>query len=369
MDRNIYAGEQLLTLCTQKAKELYGDILPSRIEAAIKAELKQMELVEGDMAQKFLDAAELLSAPCFSGSNKYLRGYRGALGASFVAYLCGITPFNPLELPRELKLYPHMFFREGTSCSFYLNVGEKARDIYYEEFVKQDLSDDVFLYTTSNLNLLEALQNRTQDIYICGGYEEKVHTVSVNFYEFFRKSHIEYLPEFHNNQLARQIIPCAYRNRPNAFRSARVSVGDLAKIIGLLHGSGTWIDNAEYLAYENKWLDRVVSCAEDVYEYLLEHDMSHKNAFDIMDRVRCGNKFLTEDDFGLMEKYHCEEWFIKSVGQIQHLFYRAQTLCYALEAKRLIYYFKKYPTEYVEIFREQFYQTRTPSICKNLASP
>lgn len=355
MSRNTYAGEQLLTLCTTKAKEIYGEKLPERVKRVIKDELRQMEHVEGELAQSFLDATELLNKPCFSGSNKYLRGYRGALGASFVAYLCGITPFNPLELPRELRLYPHMYFREGQNCALYLNVGEKAREAYREEHAGQDEPEGVFLYTTPNINLLEALQNQTQDIYICGGYEKNVHSVPTNLYEIFRTSQIEYIPDLRNIQLARQILPYVCRCRADIPRLNRVSVGDLAKVIGLLHGSGTWIENAEYLKEEKGWLDKVISSAEDVYEYLLAHDMSCENALELMDRVRCGNKFLTKEDLKLMEEHHCEEWFLRSVSRIEYLPYRAQNLCYALETKRLVYYLKRHVTWYVEIFREQFY--------------
>ncbi len=354
MSRNTYVGEQLFTLCIAKAKEIYGEKLPGRILYTIKEELRQMELAEGDLAQSFLDAIKILSMPCFSGSNKYLRGYRGALGASFVAYLCGITPFNPLELPSELRLYPHMYFRKGQNCALYLNVGEKAREAYREEYAGQDGGEGVFLYTAPNINLLEALQNRTQDIYICGGYEKNVHSVPTNLYEIFRTCQIEYIPDLRNIKLARQILPYVCRCRADIPRLNRVSVGDLAKVIGLLHGSGTWIENAEYLKDEKGWLDQVISCAEDVYEYLLVHNMFCENALELMDRVRCSNKFLTNEDFRLMEKHHCEEWFLRSVSRIKYLPYRAQNLCYALETKRLVYYLKRYVTWYVEIFREQF---------------
>ena len=54
-------------------------------------------------------------------------------------------------------------------------------------------------------------------------------------------------------------------------------------------------------------------------------------------------------------RFHTQvRWFIESVRKIRYLFSRAQTLCYAMETKRLIYYFNKYRRLYIKIFENVY---------------
>lgn len=337
-------GKQLQKHCIQRAKEIYGENLPIHIKDRIEEELVQIERAGDNVAATFLAAVEMFQAPCFQGPNRYIRGFRRALGASFVAYLCDITPFNPLELPENLTMHPVCFCGK-MYLPMYINIGTKTKKEFMENNTDYEIPEGVELYNTINLELLEELQRRTEDIYICSGYEKEDDGFTSDMWGFLRTEDIKFLPEFRDHSLAQQII----NNAPD------LNIAALTKIIGLLHGSGTWFDNAEYLTkkYDN-WLEKAISCQEDVYEYLMAHQVPHTSALDITEKVRHGNKSLSEEEMKILREYHCEDWFIESVRKIRYLFSRAQTLCYAMETKRLIYYFNKYRRLYIKIFENVY---------------
>lgn len=333
--------KQLKEICIKKAKEIYGKDLPPRVKKRIEQELLQIR--ERGMESTFCKMAEIMQQPLFAGKNRYLRGFRGELGASLVAYLCDISPFNPLELPEELVLYPELLFTREKSGSLYINVGERTKKELEKHLEELDIPENVEFYVTPNLTLLEELQRKTEDIYVCSGYETSHRLAPTNIYEFFCRNRWKYVPEFSNNAVAKSIVK----------KAEGMNTELLTKMIGLLHGTGTWLNNAEVLAEtEKNWLKKAISSAEDVYEYLLRHRMPSSQALEITEIVRCGNRCLSVKEYEALRKYSCEEWFLESVAQIQYLFYRSQNLCYALELKRLIYYFNRHRNTYMEIFKQ-----------------
>lgn len=338
------AEEQLWDICDGRVKTIYGKSAPDYVKDRIVWEMTMMRQMDGDAAQTLFDTACMFRTPCLKEPDKYIRGFRGNLGASFIAYLCDITPFNPLELPVNLTLSPAFLFKKGKPLSLHINMGKEAKAKLEWNRKKVPMPKGVTVYDTPNLNLLEALQRETEDIYTCGGYEGNIGAAPTNFYDFFRSSHIEYAPEFCNRKIARQMLS----------KTSVITVETLSKMLGMMHGTGTWIENAEYMANSDRnWINKAISSAEDVMDYLLSRSMRYEEAFSLTEKVRSGNGILTKEDLDLMHDYACEEWFIDSVSRIQYLFYRAQNLCYALETKRLIYYFNKYGEQYVRIFKKQ----------------
>jgi len=103
---------------------------------------------------------------------------------------------------------------------------------------------------------------------------------------------------------------------------------DLLSIYGLLFSAGTWTDNAEILYDKGIPLGKLISCREDVYEYLYDKldgiccDNPSGLVFEIKENLRKGkytyNRMPAETEHLLLE---CEvpEWYIESMKKIMYL--------------------------------------------------
>lgn len=137
------------------------------------------------------------------------------------------------------------------------------------------------------------------------------------------------------------------------FLTAQVnSFNDMVRIELLSHGTGTWTDNAEVLINEGiATLDEVITCRDDVFDYLVEKGIYEEQAFYITERVRKG-KGLTEDDRILLIERGVPDWYIESCGKIRYLFPKAHSISYIIKLWRLAYFKIHYPREfYEEYFR------------------
>jgi DNA polymerase-3 subunit alpha (Gram-positive type) len=119
--KNPNAELMLFSICQRRIMELYGDEVPDEIMERLAWE--QECLSESGEATIVLLVAELVR---MSGLTTYEIGYRGFLGNSLVAYLCGITCVNPLETKPPME--PEAAFgAEGEKIlGIELNVPEEA---------------------------------------------------------------------------------------------------------------------------------------------------------------------------------------------------------------------------------------------------
>lgn len=85
------AEEEIVALTWQRARELYGDDIPSTVDERIKRELHS--ITTNGFSVLYLIAHKLVDK---SNRDGYMVGSRGSVGSSLVAYLTGITEVNPL---------------------------------------------------------------------------------------------------------------------------------------------------------------------------------------------------------------------------------------------------------------------------------
>lgn len=104
---------------------------------------------------------------------------------------------------------------------------------------------------------------------------------------------------------------------------------DLLSILGFMHGTGVWKENAELLYDEGISLGELISCREDVYSYLYSKmngkccDNPSGQVYEIKECVRKGkysnNRMPVEVERLLLE---CDipEWYVESMKKIRYLF-------------------------------------------------
>lgn len=104
------AEEQVRSIATHRAIQMYGEPLPDLIEKRLNKELDA--IINHGYAVLYLIAKKMVDKSLQDG---YVVGSRGSVGSSFVAFLMGITEVNPLP--------PHYFCAKCHYIEFVQNNG------------------------------------------------------------------------------------------------------------------------------------------------------------------------------------------------------------------------------------------------------
>lgn len=121
------------------------------------------------------------------------------------------------------------------------------------------------------------------------------------------------------------------------------TVSALIKMSGFSHGTDVWTNNAQDLI-RNKTatIDEVISCRDDIMNYLIKKGLENSDAFHIMEFVR-KNKVLSEEDLKNMRDHGVPEWYIWSCDTLKYMFPRAHAAAYVMTSLRMAWFKVNYP--------------------------
>ncbi|ACB08716.1 DNA polymerase III subunit alpha [Thermotoga sp. RQ2] len=143
------------------------------------------------------------------------------------------------------------------------------------------------------------------------------------------------IPEFGTEFVRGMLV----ETRPKSF-------AELVRISGLSHGTDVWLNNArDWINLGYAKLSDVISCRDDIMNFLIHKGMEPSLAFKIMENVRKG-KGITEEMESEMRKLKVPEWFIESCKRIKYLFPKAHAVAYVSMAFRIAYFKVHYPLQF-----------------------
>ena len=128
------------------------------------------------------------------------------------------------------------------------------------------------------------------------------------------------------------------------------SFAELVRISGLSHGTDVWLNNArDWIKMGVATLSEVISCRDDIMNFLIFKGMEPSKAFKIMEKVRKG-KGINEEEEAEMRKVGAPDWFIESCKRIKYLFPKAHAVAYVSMAFRIAYFKVHHPLAFYSAY-------------------
>ena len=124
------------------------------------------------------------------------------------------------------------------------------------------------------------------------------------------------------------------------------TISALIKISGFSHGTDVWTNNAEDLIKNGvATIDELISCRDDIMNYLMIKGVDKSNAFKIMEDVR-KNKELKQEELDVMKEHGVPDWYVESCRTLKYLFPRAHAAAYVMMALRMAWFKVYYPSAF-----------------------
>lgn len=305
---------ELKQLCYKKAEEKFKGVIPDKVNDRIQWELQAIYNTHTEFVFLYLyHTVKQL------GVKRCQFGYRGMATYIYICYLLGISSVNPFDY--------------NLSPEFALGL---------EQDKIPDINLDFFSWEESNL--IEELATLTGVVPDALTYEEpeimNLFQMHINSGNVVEEGTFECVSE-----RIRKIIALT---NPSGF-------DDLVKVYAIANGTNTWESNAELLIRDGKVdVSSMISCRDDIFDYLLSKGVDRKNAYDITEHVRKGMwaRGITEhtlDDQVLLRDYDIPEWFMWSCNQIKYLSPRAHAIVQVMMNWRVGWYKVYYPKEYEQV--------------------
>lgn len=311
---------------------------------------------------------------------------RGTLGASLVAWLCGLTPFDPLKT--LLPFYPEFCFgfhwdkemsvefsvptgkgealfallkeMEGIGDVIPVNENELREPRYIiPKGAEYDKSSQYFVLTlmeSPHLRLLEQLADLTEtdpkeirfdDCEVFALFKNTDHPACIDISPF-RLTAIG---------LSGVRSPDELEFYGNVNMDLH-SFSDLVRVHSMAHSTDAWKNNQDRLVYEEGFpFAKLITCREDVYEYCRTHfGFSCEEAFIAAETVRKGRGFpyeLREEDCPASmdcAEQHMPVWFHEFCVYVTYLWTRVDSYCRMAVAWRCAWYRLHYPLAFYQAY-------------------
>lgn len=341
--------ERLRKTCMNRLTELYGELPDSAIVVRLDKELDTIN--EAEMTGVFLILWQLIIK---SKLRSYEMVYDGCLGVSLVAYLIGLTEFDPLKT--RVPFYPELLFgiHWDNLPVVELRVPNGMADILYEKLqsiegvgaVKHAYNED-------------GMQIKYGRMIIPDGIEPVRGELQKNSSPFYRILFVEdqslnmlgkladetgFSPDTIRLDDPEVLTLYQMEHRLEGFKEI-TSFEDAVRVDALIHGTRVWEDNLEPMVQEGIIdFSHIITSREEIYEYVQnELGLSKEAAFTIMDSVGKGRGFpdqlmIREGKENSAELLQDKDWFVRFCDQVIYMFPRVHCYGHVRLSWRLTWY-------------------------------
>ena len=334
----------------------------------------------------------------------YQFGLRGLIGGSLVAYLCGISNVDPVKYGlsqyvtfgvRNTYKVPDININLNTETDLkfrLINEIEACDEIYKMIPIKSksklygNIESNIYSYyiipIIHNYNdddyrlLINRLDNTSfQDI----NEFYKIYLLSLNSIKVLEElindtgndlsnldidnaDIVKYISDENYEEIFDNIFVFNYELIVDIANMAKPKTFyDLVKIISLAHGDGVWDNNFKNLINDKKaTLQDIISNRDDLFDILVNHNVSIDESYKIMEEVRKGRGNIYREQYKrLSNEHNLPNWFTDSCSKIKYLFPKAHAISYTLIVWKLLWFkihsykeFNQALEEYKEIKKE-----------------
>ena len=280
-------------------------------------------------------------------------------GASFILYMLGITMGNPLPPHYWCKKCKRVIWKDECLDGFDLApkrlclhdrgtlIGD-GHNIPWEALWGYD-------YFSVTIKVKPSFFDRVLDFATSYWHKERNLSVENGYYEFsnsekklryIKIEDVDIVFEFHeelsfymfyNREITandRKYILSNWREYYKLLPGMPEpkTISDLIAAFGMLNSNGAWDKDAQFMVEKLGYsLSELISCREDVYFYLLRHDLSIQNALFGMKYVRQGRglPFITDEmtsalDKWVLKRFERVTYLPSKAGIIERLLYQMQ---------------------------------------------
>lgn len=336
---------------------------------------------------------------------------QGNVGASLVAYLCGITEIDPIKTDLspyrfwgyrgDKEAYNELVFslnNQKNICDALESAPGVGKVLYAGECVKfndecishkERHPSGIFLIPsgreTSELCPIATIGSGNEQVqisgYECYGMDHilyKLDIFSHNGLELLKRLHektgidpatisfddkevLEMFQYKEDNLPACRDIP--YFDSDNVLNALKLvnckNFDDLVRLYGLINGTDSWNENVEILISQGTIdISEALSSDNDIYAALKGYGIDDRIAFNIATSVRKGKissgKLKEWDSYkAILKEHKVPDWFIFSCERIKYLLPKSHSYSYMMMIWRLAWYMHEFPLEYKELCKEE----------------
>lgn len=301
------ADNKLRDICIMGVYDKYtGDRLEDAL-VRIESELKIIK--QQGSALRFITVINAFHAVDAKLGEYCLRGTTPSL---LISYVAGLSDVDPLYC--RPRLYPEFCYGiNGDKIPWFeFNVSADLHKRLFEHFDNYPGDEVVSRKYDSKGQLIGVYMGGTDEA--SAPKSDSHSTFSINYVKIDN----EYEQK---KRLLENVI--VYQCQPQTLE-------EYVKCYGFEHGMGVWADNAELLYINGKIpFSELIANREDLYEYLLNHDIDKMMAFSITEYVRKGCVYrMGWEPTMLFDLYMAKipNWLLKSCEKIKYLFTRAHAI-------------------------------------------
>ena len=277
--------------------------------------------------------------------------FRGMYNSFLILYELGISDVDPIKYNLHFELVRNCSYSlefdivdhiKNAFLFYMLKDRELEFSIVKGGFMEDDKDfalycDDHYLllpysYSNSNRGINDLVfrfnkDNMFETIQDYRDYREKYLTIRIGSKDRINSKEVTY-----KNILSSELeLELERKLKPETME-------EYAKIKSICAGVDVWNYNQEEL-FDKGLINirNLISCREDIFEYLIDHNIDKNTAIEIIDIIRKGQQQIKYDKWkeyiDLMLSHNCEEMYIDIFSKIKYIFSRGQAISDCLFAQ------------------------------------